>query len=93
MFKVTARVKVAEQDAAKDSSPHTPEYKILPSKSAIESRFLVLGSFIQCSDVITQNILDSVHLYLSGTLRSLESNTIYLVVDEIIYYIKCSSRI
>ena len=47
------------------SFPHTPEYKILPWKSAIESRFLVLGSFIQCGDVITQNILDSVHLYLS----------------------------
>lgn len=93
MFKVTARVKVAEQDAARDSFPHSPEYKILPSRSAIESRFLVLGSFIQCSDVRTQNILDSVHLYLSGTLRSLESNTIYLIVDEIIYYIKCSSRI
>lgn len=58
--------------------------KILPQKSAIVSTILFLGSFTQCADVIIQKVLEPVHILPLMDFSFLESNVIYLVVDNMI---------
>lgn len=79
-LKVTARVYVADVGCCIGLS----QPKILPQKSARESRILFLGSFIWCSDVIIQKLLESVHSLPLLNFSSSESNITYLVVVEII---------
>lgn len=78
----TARVYVAEVGSCKGLFSSQP--KVLPQKSARESRILFLGSFSQCSAVIIQKLLKSVQSLPLLNFSSSESNIIYLVVDEIV---------
>lgn len=60
------------------------QLKILPPKAAMVSRTLFLVLFIQCGDVIIQIVLEPVRTLPLRNFSSLESNVIYLIVDEMI---------